>query len=331
MRTVPLDAATLENLISAAVAAPSIHNTQPWRYRLDPEALTLAVRAAAERGLPRTDPAGRALHVSVGAAVFNLRIAVSRHGWHPVVRLLPSPDDPSLLATVRLAGTARAGTPHRPELYEALWHRHSSRFPFTGHPVPDEVRAELTEAAHGEGATLRFPAAQEVSRLLALTAEGERRDAEDAGRRAETRRWLAGPDGGGLGLAPATLGPQDAQGHVPVRDFTGASRPDALPSLSFEPRPTVAVLSTQHNRRVDWLRAGQALEHVLLLATAHRLRASLLHQALEWPDLCWALGRAELPARHVQMLIRLGYGPPGPDSPRLPLEAVYESGARAVR
>ncbi|WP_322973421.1 hypothetical protein [Actinacidiphila soli] len=116
MRPTSLDAATLEKLISAGVAAPSIHNTQPWRFRLDPDTATLEVRAAAERGLRFTDPMGRALHVSVGAVLFNLRVAVAHFGWEPVVRLLPRPGEPELLASVRLAGPARNGH-HGDDLY----------------------------------------------------------------------------------------------------------------------------------------------------------------------------------------------------------------------
>ncbi len=85
----PFDAATLETLISAAMASPSLHNTQPWRYGRDHDALTLLIRAGPERVPPRTDPAGRALLLSVGAAVLNLRVAASHLGWRPVVRLLP--------------------------------------------------------------------------------------------------------------------------------------------------------------------------------------------------------------------------------------------------
>ena len=104
MQPTALDAATLEKLISAAVAAPSIHNTQPWRYRLDPDTTTLEVQAVVERNLPYADPMGRALHLSVGAALFNLRVAVAHFGWEPVVRLLPHPADPCILAAVRLVG-----------------------------------------------------------------------------------------------------------------------------------------------------------------------------------------------------------------------------------
>lgn len=143
MRTTSiLNAATLEKLIAAAVAAPSLHNTQPWRCRPDPDTATIEVRAATERSLRHTDPLGRALHVSVGAAVFNLRVAVAHFGWEPVVRLLPRPAEPGLLASVRLAGPLPGGSRHGQDLYDAVWRRHSSRVPFSGRAIPARVLAE---------------------------------------------------------------------------------------------------------------------------------------------------------------------------------------------
>src|SRR4051794_35364910 len=130
MRTThrPLDAAALEELISAAVAAASVHDTQPWRYRLDRATATLELHAAPEL-LPRhADPHGRALHLSAGASLFNLRIAVAHMGWNPVVRLLPGRTEPTLLATVRLAGPRVSGSVDRKDLYGAIWHRRTSRF-----------------------------------------------------------------------------------------------------------------------------------------------------------------------------------------------------------
>ncbi|MFD0447767.1 hypothetical protein ACFQ10_44095 [Streptomyces indonesiensis] len=140
MQPAMLDAAILEKLISAAVAAPSIHNTQPWRYRLNPDTVTLEVRAAPERALRYADPMGRALSVSAGAAVFNLRVAVAHFGWDPVVRLLPSRSQPDLLATVRLAAspTDRAGRHDggHDDLYDVIWRRHSSRSPYSARGCP---------------------------------------------------------------------------------------------------------------------------------------------------------------------------------------------------
>ncbi|MEU5293051.1 Acg family FMN-binding oxidoreductase [Streptomyces umbrinus] len=329
MRSTTLDAPTLEKLISAAVAAPSIHNTQPWRFRLDPDTVTLEIRAAPDHGLRHIDPTGRALHLSVGCALLNLRVAVAHFGWEPVSRLLPRPDQPDLLAAVRLGGTAR--TASSPRLYDAVWRRHSSRFPFSERPLPAAVLTELAEAAHGEGALLSRPAPPETDRLLQLTAEAERRNAADADRAGESRLWVRDPNHSGLGVPPEALGPHDSREQVPMRDF-GAQRHPAVPaSRPFEKRPSIAVLSTRHDTRADWLRAGQALERVLLTATAHGLRASLLHQALEWPDLReqlvpWPSDRRD----HAQMVIRLGYGPQGPSSPRRGASRTLTEGARSV-
>lgn len=319
--TAPPDTATLEKLISASVAAPSMYNTQPWRYRLDTATATVEIRAAAERALRHADPVGRALHVSVGAALFNLRVAAAHLGWEPVVRLLPRPGEPDLLAAVRLAGQPLRGS-HRPDLYEALWHRHSSRFPYSAHPLPTRLPAELTEAAHAEGVLLSFPGPSETTRLLRVTAEGERRNTHDQVRRAESRRWIR--EGTADGMPGSVLGPQDATGQLPMRDFAGLRPASGRPTAVFERRPVIAVLSTTHDRRADWLRAGQALEHVLLVATAEGVRASMLHQGLEYPDLRWALGDGRGRPRHVQMLIRLGYGPTGPATPRRPVRMVRD-------
>lgn len=328
MRSAPLDAQTLEKCVAAAVAAPSFFNTQPWRFRLDPDNVAFEVRADPERSLRHADPVGRALHLSVGASVFNLRVAVSHFGWAPVVRLLPRPEEPGLLATVRLTGSAaRHGGEHRDDLYGAIWRRHSSRFPFSDRPVPPQARAELAESAHREGASLSFVEAGEATRLLRVTAEAELRNRHDAERGTESRRWVHRDldDPHDTGLPRNVLGPQDAREGVPMRDFTAARHAERLSSQDFEISPVIALLRTVHDRRTDWLRAGEALEHVLLVATALGLRASLLHQPMEWPDLRRSLSPDPDHTGHAQMLIRLGYGPEGPATPRRTPHAVLDA------
>ncbi|MGP4050631.1 hypothetical protein [Streptomyces sp. 2A115] len=88
------------------MAAPSIHSTQPWRFGLAPESRSVEVVSTGggscrwpTRICPPQQP-------SVGAAVFNPRVAAVHLGWDPIVRLLPAAHDRDLLATVQLAGPA---------------------------------------------------------------------------------------------------------------------------------------------------------------------------------------------------------------------------------
>ncbi len=316
---------TVEKLVSAAAAAPSIHNSQPWHYRLRPGTSVLEVRAARERAVPGTDPEGRALHISVGAAVLNLRIAARHLGLAPEVRLLPDPAEPDLLAAVAPEVLSGAAPEAIDELFRAIWRRHTIRTPFTGPPVPAALLDELVAAARAEEATLYLPTPEETHRLLELTAEAERRSTTDPARSAESRGWIQGPGSEPYGIPAAALGPQDAGGHLPMRDFAALRPAEHIPTAPFEAEPCITVLATGHDRPADWLRAGMALQHVLLLATAHEVRASLLHQAMEWPYLRWSTRDPERGPGHVQMLIRLGYGPEGVATPRLPVSRVLDT------
>ncbi|MEE1786660.1 hypothetical protein PUR71_27715 [Streptomyces sp. SP17BM10] len=324
MPTLALDAAALEKLVSAAVAAPSIHNTQPWRFRLEPATSTLEVRADRNRAVPAADPQGRAMHISVGAAVLNLRVAARHLGWAPEVRLLPDPAEPDLFASVELDTAASAPAPGSERLYGAIWRRHSSRAPFTDEAVPAVVLDELVTAAHAEGAGLHLPDHEESARLLRLTAEAERRNTTDEAQRTESRTWIRTGDAPPYGIPVGALGPQDVAGHVPMRDFSAIHAAEHQAPVLFEHEPRIAVLGTDHDTPTDWLRAGLALERLLLTATVHGVRASLLHQAMEWPNLRWETRDPRDRPGYVQMLIRLGYGPEGAPTPRLAARDVLE-------
>ncbi|MFD9085963.1 Acg family FMN-binding oxidoreductase [Streptomyces prasinus] len=308
MQTREFDAAAVHTLLAAAVAAPSIHNTQPWRFGLDPDSGTVQVRADHRRQLPRADPLRRAQHMSVGAAVFNLRVAAEHLGWDPVVRLRPAVDDPDLLATVQLSCPAADRHLSLSGLYDAVERRHTSRMPFTGRPVPDPVVTEMIGAARAEGAHLDVPDIMGTRRLLHLTEAAETRNAADPAGTGEMRAWVTPPgERAPYGIPLNALGPRDASGRMPVRDFTGVLPVPRLPAVRFERHAQVALLWTSHDRPEDWLRAGQALERVLLTATRYGVRTSMLHQAMEWPDLRAAMaGTRRRCSPHL--LIRFGYG-----------------------
>jgi nitroreductase len=301
--------------VRAATMAPSMHNTQPWKFRILRDNQTIEVRADPERMLRHGDPHGRAVHIACGAALFNLRIAVAAGGREPVTRLLPDPAEPLLLATVRLGGRHRTSEDER-DLYAAIPARHTNRRPFSARPVPPGVLAELVQAAQLEGAVLDLPGDDETRRLLGVVADAETDLLADPGYRAELARW-AGGERDQDGVPASAAGPRDPRGRTPVRDFLGGAAPGYE---WFEDPPRLAVLSTPGNGNEDWLRAGEALQGVLLTATLRGIAAGILTQPLETPD-AW-LVRDPAGAGWPQLILRLGYGLPVPATPRRPVRDV---------
>jgi hypothetical protein len=84
------------------------------------------------------------------------------------------------------------------------------------------------------------------------------------------------------------------------------------------------LLGTTGDRPEDWLKAGQAMERVLLEATLDGLATSLTSHALEWPELRWAVRDPQSVVGFVHIVLRLGYGPSGPETPRRPVHEVLD-------
>ncbi|MEU2429359.1 nitroreductase [Streptomyces sp. NPDC007861] len=307
-----------------------MHNAQPWRFRYFQGSRTFHLRADFDRVIPHSDPDARALHLGCGAALLNLRVAVVHEGWFPAVRLLPDPADPALLATVQLSGAAgsESGESDLATLYPAIHRRHSSRFPFEETEIPEALRTALGAAAGREGAALSFPGPWHQQEVLELVEEAERRDLTDHGSDEDLAQWTR-IDGPSVNTAPDGIpdyafGPRKRGGKAPMRDFAGTRQVPGRGAADFEQSPQLALLSTVDDRPEDWLRAGQAMERVLLLATLKGLSSSFATQAIEWTDLRWPLREPLSGTGCTQMILRLGYGPEGPGTPRRPVPEILD-------
>ncbi len=313
----------LTSVVTAAVAAPSVHNSQPWRFHARRD--SIAILPDPERRLRVVDPTGRELMLSVGAAIFNLRVAILAYGWQANQWLLPhtAPDAPvgriRLIRPVEPSPTARA-------LAWAITRRRSNRGPFRDVPVPPEVRDDLVAAAEAEGAVLRFPGPVARHGLMGVVRAAERQWIADPAYRAELKQWTGDRDGRGDGVPAAAVGRRSRRGTVPVRNF-GVCLPAGRPVGRFEADPLVAVLYAGDTPQ-DWVRAGQALQRVLLTATAHGVATTLLNQPLEIPRLRGLLTDADtgLPPHAI---VRLGYAQlPAPRTPRRPVAEVLTTDGR---
>ncbi|WPP28001.1 Acg family FMN-binding oxidoreductase [Streptomyces sp. CL7] len=325
-RQAPADA-EVTALVHAAAAAPSMHNAQPWLFRYFRHSRTFDLHADLERGMPHSDPGARALHLGCGAALLNLRVAAAHDGWSPETRLLPDPTDRTLLARVRLTGAA-ADESGLGALYPAIRRRHSSRFPFEEREIPQRVREALGAAARVEGAVLSFPASWHLREVLELVQEAEARNITDPGSDQDLARWTRtdapSADTADDGVPLYAFGPRKRGGRAPMRDFEGLRRVAGRDAADFESTPQLALVSTVDDHTEDWLRAGQAMERVLLLATLEGLSSSFATQPIEWSDLRWPLRDPVSGTGCAQMLLRLGYGPGGPSTPRRPVSDVLD-------
>lgn len=311
-----ITASEREILLGAAISAPSMHNTQPWRFRFDRDRIHVYVDLA--RALPIEDPDRRMLLMSAGTALFNLRVAAAHLGYLSVVHRLPDETHPTLVATVVLSRHAHpvdAG-----ELYWELGRRRTNRFPYSDVRIPEQVRAKLCDAAVQENAQLEWvsnPLRREWLKELLLHARLE--DAFSPPKRDERRQWVGG-DRQLDGVPASALGPRPGSSHAPVRDLSASTADLMRPVAMYEHDPQLVVLSTSADRPVDRLRAGEALERVLLVATAHRVSASLLNQPVERADFRWQVRAPYGPWTEPQAVLRLGYGPEIPPTPRRSVE-----------
>ncbi|MGW1028142.1 Acg family FMN-binding oxidoreductase [Streptomyces sp. NPDC002577] len=323
----PLDKDSVTALVNDATAAPSLHNAQPWRFRYFQDRRVFHLRSDPERALPHTDPHGRALHIGCAAALLNLRVAALHGGWHPETRLLPDPGDTELLASVQLTALG-SGEGELGALYPAIHRRHTSRYPFEETEIPQAVQAALADAARDEGASLTFPTGWHLHEVLELIQEAEARNITDRARAAELAHWTSRgipfSDTAAEGVPEYAFGPRKLAGKAPMRDFAAGRQVAGRTAAEFEHHTQLALLHTTRDRPEDWLRAGQAMQRVLLLATVKGLSSSFVTQALEWPDLRWPLRDPVTGTGHVQMVLRLGYGPPGPATPRRPMREVLD-------
>ncbi len=313
----PTDAG-LVACIEAAIAAPSIHNSQPWLFRIRDGGVD--VLADWDRRLEVIDPSGRELLISVGAAVFNLRVAMHQRARVPIVRLLPDPDAPDLVARVVPGRKATPGAALS-ALAAAIPRRHTNRRPFARVVIPASVLEELVAAAGLEGAVLRVADAVGRGAILSLVGAADQRLRSQGVYRAELTGWTPAAHGRRDGVPPQAFGPWHALEALPLRDF-GLTMPQLRrPSERFEPYPTIVVLSTDGDSVEQWLRAGQALQRVLLVATVHGLSATPMSQPLELPALR-DLVTDTATGRWAQVILRLGYGQPTTPTPRRPLAEV---------
>ena len=309
----------IEHLLMTAGRAPSLHNSQPWRFHLTPH--TIELHSDPRHTPSIADPEGRERRIACGAALYNLRLALHGHHIRPVVTLLPDRERPELLAVIRHGGTKNP-TPEQDRLLRAIPRWATNRRPFSDAVVTGSEQYALSRAAREEGAWLHLvhDTGQRTA-LRTLLGRAHRLQMADPAFRAELATWSEAAPERRDGV-PATAGgsPPEPQDLWVLRDFTAGAGRARIPGNDFEDEPTIAVLISHHTGLSAEVQVGQALQRVLLTATAAGLSASFLSQVVEVAqtreELRHLIGAVQPP----QAVLRLGRGWTVPTTPRRDIE-----------
>lgn len=312
----------LAEAAAAAGYAPSIHNTQPWRWRLTAD--TLELRLVRGRTLPVTDPEGRLATLSCGVALHHARVALAAQRWYATVTRMP-PGDPDLLARLHVEHRTPVDSASTLHL-RSIPLRHTDRRPVSDTPVDQADLAAITAAAQAEDTNLHTLRPDQILELAAANDHAQRNEAADPAWQAELAYWTGGTSPPGTGVPEAAIPERATQTTVPGRDF---GHHGELPvSAAHDKAATFVLLYGDTDEPASWLRAGEALSAGWLTATERGVSV-LPHSApIEVIAARQALRAMIASVGHPFLVLRLGTTDPADTAAshtsRLPAEQLID-------
>ena len=303
----------------AARYAPSIHNTQPWRWVV--RAGRLELFGVAERQLREQDPTGRMLLLSCGTALHHAQVALTAEGWrHEVKRPAGEP-----LATIRPT-EQEAVHPEATRHFQMLQVRRTDRRTVTDDVVPEDTLRHLVKATEEGGARLHVLNRDQVIELAVAVDQAQQAQRTDERLSAETATWVGGERPEGTGIPASALPEELPLTTVAERDF---QTPGTLAAGSgHDQAATYAVIYGTGDDAVDWLRGGEALSRLWLAATEQAVSLLPLSGPVEIPSTRQALRSMLSGTGYPFLAVRLGTLDPAhsapPKTPRLASGQVIE-------
>ena len=316
------DPETIRAVLTLATRAPSVHNSQPWRWRVGPDRLHLY--ADAGRHLVHADPDRREQMLSCGAVLHHCSVGFAAMGWQAKIERLPDPADADHLAVIELVRQPPGELDV--VLADAIGRRRTDRRNFSSWPVPWGDIALMGARAARVGVMLRQ--IDLTPRLHEIVAESVSIHADDADYIAELRAW-SGRYGSAAGVPAQNAVDPDLSAPIPARGFAGPALRQPVDSTAEADNAVMVALGTETDDDLARLRAGEATSLVLLSATAMGLASCPVTEPLEVPRTREAL-RTDVfgTSGYPQMLVRVGWAPvnadPLPATPRRSLPEVAD-------
>jgi hypothetical protein len=324
MRDTGVEPKVIRDAVWLACRSPSLHNSQPWHWRVEGDVVQLYVDP--NRAPRRTDQSGREALIGCGAALDHFRVAMAAAGWTANVDRFPNPNNFLHLASVDFTPMDYVTDAHRHRA-NAILARRTDRLPFTSPPNWQSMEAELRQAVDGTRVFLDVIADELRPELAEASQLAESLRLYDSGYHAELLGWTTGfklTDG----IPSSSLVSAAESDRVDVgRNFPVTQHSDRRPWLD-EDHAKILVLSSDDSTHDDVLRTGEALSAVLLEATMADLATCTLTHLTEVLASRMVVGTLIGKNTTPQVLIRVGQAPSVgetiPPTPRRPLAEVLD-------
>ncbi len=313
-------------LIRHATLAASSHNTQPWRFHIQPGAITILPDYA--RRCPSVDPDDSHLFKSLGCAAENLVHAAAAQGFAAVVRFDPAEDG----VLIRLSRDISA---HATDLFHAIVRRQCVKAPYDGTPLSSADLGKLEMAGHAANVRVLMLLSPEQKRgVIDYVTKGNLEQLNDRAFRDELVSWIRFNPGEALRTGDGLSGRTSGQPALPtglakwligmVLTAKGQARTDAT---NIESSAGVAVFVSRQDDKAGWVDVGRAYQRFALQATVLDIRTAFINQPIEVRALrprfeSWL----KLVGEHAMLMVRFGHGPTAPFSLRRPISDVVMAG-----
>ncbi|QUR67503.1 Acg family FMN-binding oxidoreductase [Mycobacterium spongiae] len=314
----------IKNAVQLACRAPSLHNSQPWRWISVDNSVEL--RLDKDRVLYSTDHSGREALLGCGAVLDHFRVAMAAGGWTTRVDRFPNPNDPLHLASIEFSPLEFVTEGHQLRA-DAMRRRRTDRLPFAEPPDWDSMESQFrrTVAAHHVRVdVVADDLRPELAKASQLTESLRLYDSSYH----DELSWWTGDFEVSDGIPNSSLASTAESDRVDVgRPFPVASDTDRRPQYGRD-HSKIVVLSTDDAERASVLQCGEALSAVLLDATMGGLATCTLTHITELHASRDLVATLIEQTTTPQVLVRVGLVPdtedPQPATPRRPIDEVFQ-------
>ena len=318
----------LKFLLRYGVLAPSGPNTQPWKLSIKGNEVSLIADFA--RSLPNVDPNDRTLYISHGCLLANILLGAEHFGFGYNVKCLPDGQSGDRTAVVQFSDISNSVTePRFPDLFKEITKRHTNRKRYDDRAIEDEKLEELKSCVNKEGFRLDIITDNEGKNKMAdILSRAHKIQLGNKAFRKELASWVRPNTSDAKdGLPGYAFGYSDFEsffGSFIFGTFDMSSSRARIETSFMKASPAVAVLSTESDDKLTWIKTGVLFEILFLTATRLNVMFDLFSQPIGIPELRQEMAQI-LNVKYPQILIRMGYAEPAKHTPRRPVEEVLIS------